>query len=395
MSSRVLIIGAGLGGLCLAQGLKNAQIPFHIFERDPNPDHRAQGYRIRINGDGAAAVKHNLDDKLWNHWERTCAQTILGGSKIDALNGEVIASNVGPPPDLGAAKPYTADRTVMRKILLTGLEENISFGKEFKQYTLSLPGVTAHFSDGSSEDGVLLIGADGTRSPVKKQYLPNQKLFDSEGRCIYGKTPLTSELTDRFSRNAMNWMTLIQENTHHRFLTLFLEPIRFQANEVRSELPGDYIYWVLCALQGPFGMPDDQLLKLSGSEAAELSCKMIASWDPPLKGLLELQNSGQTSALRVLTAPPTIQPWEPSAQVTLLGDSIHAMPPTAGSGANVALQDAAALVNALKDGISADRIGKYEDEMRARAGIAIVQSFSGARRIFNMPPFEELKLAVV
>ncbi|MDE1011873.1 MAG: NAD(P)-binding protein, partial [Paraburkholderia fungorum] len=41
----VSIVGAGLGGLCLAQGLRKAGVPFDVYERDAAAESRTQGYR--------------------------------------------------------------------------------------------------------------------------------------------------------------------------------------------------------------------------------------------------------------------------------------------------------------------------------------------------------------
>jgi len=44
----VLIVGAGVGGLSLAQTLRKQGISFEIFERDTNPDARFQGWAIAM-----------------------------------------------------------------------------------------------------------------------------------------------------------------------------------------------------------------------------------------------------------------------------------------------------------------------------------------------------------
>ncbi|HEX3778027.1 MAG TPA: NAD(P)-binding protein [Pseudonocardiaceae bacterium] len=53
---RVVVIGGGLGGLCLAEGLHRAGIPVTVHERDAGPAARRQGYRIHLGGVGATAL---------------------------------------------------------------------------------------------------------------------------------------------------------------------------------------------------------------------------------------------------------------------------------------------------------------------------------------------------
>ena len=44
----ILIVGAGITGLTLAQSLKNHSIPFSIFERDPTVTARGRGWGLTI-----------------------------------------------------------------------------------------------------------------------------------------------------------------------------------------------------------------------------------------------------------------------------------------------------------------------------------------------------------
>ena len=47
-SLRVLVIGAGLGGLCLAQGLRKAGVEVAVYERDTGLAIRTQGHRSQL-----------------------------------------------------------------------------------------------------------------------------------------------------------------------------------------------------------------------------------------------------------------------------------------------------------------------------------------------------------
>jgi 2-polyprenyl-6-methoxyphenol hydroxylase-like FAD-dependent oxidoreductase len=50
---RVIVIGGGIGGLCLAQGLKKSNLGVAVHERDLSARFRSQGYRLTINAQGS------------------------------------------------------------------------------------------------------------------------------------------------------------------------------------------------------------------------------------------------------------------------------------------------------------------------------------------------------
>ena len=121
----VIIIGAGLGGLTLGQGLKKAGISFSIFERDETAAFRPQGYRLRINGDGSSSLRKTLPSDVWELFEKTTARTNLGFTSLDPFSGNVTSYKPGPgPPRPGMptenpSDVYTCDRATLRAVLGT------------------------------------------------------------------------------------------------------------------------------------------------------------------------------------------------------------------------------------------------------------------------------------
>ena len=395
----ILIVGTGISGLTLAQGLRNASIPFRLFERDPSFNVRAQGYRIRIEGTGTNALQETLSPNLFAQVKSTCAPFLTGGVRLDALDAQSIQGpGGGPPRRMGdpTSMPLSADRTVLRRVLLQGLEEHITFGKKFVSYEITDRGVTAKFDDGVEVEGSLLVGADGARSNVRKQFLPDLIPVDTEGRLIYGKTLLTSELEENFDRRAMGGLSVLRDPTHKVPLSAILEPMRFNVKDRESRekkgLPEDYVYWVLGWRKDVLDLEDSELRNLSTEATAALSQRLTSNWHPSLRVLFDLQDVTQTSSLSISSVKPDIPEWPPSNRVTLIGDAIHLMSPTAGIGANTALRDAALLNKTLAEkGMGADAIGSYERSMREYAGQAVIMSYMGGKSLFGMKPFEVLK----
>jgi 2-polyprenyl-6-methoxyphenol hydroxylase-like FAD-dependent oxidoreductase len=394
MVEQVIIVGAGLGGLCLAQGLKKAKIPFRVFERDAAESSRPQGYRLRINPDGSAALKQNLPDGLWTLFQDTCAVTALGGTTIDAISATVTENRSGPDPRRLATgrsigDVYTADRSTLRGVLLSGLTDDVEFGREYLRYETTSNGkLVAHFVGGYTAEGDILVGADGVRSRVRKQLLPHSTPNDTSGRAIYGKTPVTPELMEQFTKNATEGLCRISDP---HSVSLFLEFIRFRKDPAAvssGALPSvnDYVYWVLGSHVRNFLHPDAELFALQPQEVADLSLRMTTEWDPSIRSLLAYQQVEQTALIRISCAPIDQSKWQ-TTNVTLLGDAIHCMPPTGGVGANTALHDAAILCGLLSE-IGIGGVSVYEEEMLAYSGEAVRSSLGAAKRLFGL---DELK----
>src|SRR5258708_14410171 len=70
---QVGIVGGGIGGLALAQGLKKAGISVALYERDRTPADRLQGYRVHISPKGSAALHDCLPSDLFDVFAATCS----------------------------------------------------------------------------------------------------------------------------------------------------------------------------------------------------------------------------------------------------------------------------------------------------------------------------------
>lgn len=404
-AAHIIIVGAGLGGLGLAQGLKKHGISFTIFERDSTPDARAQGYRIKVFPENVPDLQYLMSSEIWAEFEATTAETVMVETCINAVDGRLLARRA-----LRGPKPYTVDRGFLRRILLRGIEDRIQWGKEATHYEVDVNNVgspvTVHFADGSTASGALLVGADGGRSNIRRQHVPHHIVVDPEAVCIYGRTYQTPELEKRIQPKLLRSFNIVRDVAppiqqvifnSELPISMFVERMHFpHRGPEHPDLPEDYMYWSMLApskLLG--GFSEEMVAKVFNSKTPkQLAMMLTEEWDDSTRCLVELQDETYAVSLRVITSTPELSEWEPSPFVTLVGDAIHVMSPSGGVGAAAALKDAVALTQALSGpgGISLSSIKEYEGRMRLAAKAAVERSFRGGKMFYGQPPLEACRI---
>jgi len=351
---RVVVIGGGLGGLSLAHALRRAGIEVAVYERDPSPRGRQQGYRLRISPEGEQALRDCLPERNLRVLAATSALRRENGmSAYDQDLVEQWAPAIEDPRPDSPEKIDAVDRVTFRRILLGGLEDVVRFGKKFDHYRRESGGrITAHFADGTSDTGDVLVAADGTHSRVRAQSRPGDEPADLGVRTIFSRIPMDQAFRDGLAEVLRDRFTyVIGSDGHH----VGLMPMVFRNRppeaaarlwpELALEPADDYFLGVFNVHREELGLTDDEFFALSGTGLLEFILGRTSAWHPDLRGVFGHADPDATFAVPLRATTP-VRPWEPGAVVGL-GDAVHTMPPSGGVGANTAVRDASGLSQAL------------------------------------------------
>ena len=388
---RVLIVGGGIGGLCLAQGLKRVGVAFTVFERDRDADARLQGYRLNIEPVGSEALHACLPSHLWNVLVATAGDPGPRMGVFDEQLRELMQEDESGALADARHAHHAVSRVTLRRILLAGLGENVQFGKQFVRYERSDRGrVTAFFADGTAATGDLLVGADGARSAVRRQLLPAARDIDVPAVGIGGKLPLTDAISEWLPRHMATMKNMILPSRDFLFTAAFRRrcSLADAAQNVRNALSDtgveaeallsgsedfDYVMWAFVTHRKTFAQ---EVSGMDGQALRERIQERTTSWHPTLRRLLAETDASTVRAFD-FSAAAGVQRWETS-HVTLLGDALHFMPPVGGMGGNAALRDAQLLCAALESVTSGKEdlvpaLHRYEIAMIAN-GFSAVRS---------------------
>ena len=207
MGFKILIVGGGLSGLTLANGLlkhgSDLDLEIEIYERDAKDLNREgitildasliTGYEIRMGEDGLTGLRTSLLDTEWNSVKSKLGVGGKAAPQICDLNFRSIF-------DLGSLLTYPESMPIqrgrLRESLLVQPERRnlLHFSKTVTNYAILREGpserVQLFFKDGTSTVGDLVIAADGSKSILNEVTgLCNRYVTDV--RCITARINLT------------------------------------------------------------------------------------------------------------------------------------------------------------------------------------------------------------
>jgi FAD-dependent urate hydroxylase len=308
---RILVVGAGVGGISIARGLLRDGHDVTVFER--RPDVTAGGGAVTIWSNGATVLTQLGVDM-------TGAGQLISAVQVATSAGRPLANfDVTAVVDQLGAPVRMVPRRVLLERLLDGFPvDRIHCNWRAVGGASSADGVRVDFDDGSFAEGDLLIGADGLHSMV---------------RDILGAEPAKPT-------GWCSWQGLV---------TLPDVPDKDVARIVVGE-HGSVGLWPAggSTLQWWFDLPWSADF-VRPERPIEMIRSTFTGWTGPIDRLLETLTDDDLARSPFPHFRHPIPRTSAHGPVTLVGDAAHTMPPTLAQGTNQVLLDTMVLCKALSE----------------------------------------------
>lgn len=350
---KAIIIGGSMAGLFSGIALRKTGWEVEIFERVDVP----------LSGRGAGIVTHNTLFAALAEMGIPTDDSIgvpTTGRVVFDRAGEVLQKRDMPQILTSWSKIHAMASAEMP-------ESKVHRGKSFSHYEQTDQGVTAHFEDGSSTTGDVMIGADGFRSKARGQMLPNTNAAYA-GYIAWRGMVNESDLSNRARTEMFPYFAFCLPDGEQ----ILGYPVAGENNDLRAGNRRYNFVWYRPADRAE--LTD----LLTGTDGVTYPISISPMLLRPEK-VAEMRDaaarllSPQFAELVARTESPFIQPIYDLAvntmvdnRVVLLGDAAFVGRPHCGMGVTKAAEDAVALAKALAapDCEVAEALSAFDAERR-------------------------------
>ncbi|MFF3484697.1 FAD-dependent oxidoreductase [Streptomyces sp. NPDC002701] len=337
--AHILVIGGGIAGTAAALALHKAGSDVAVYEAHPDSAEDIGAF-LTLASNGMRALAQI---------DASAAVTAVGFPLRSMRVLDDTGAAVADVPLGEAGDPLLRYRCLHRGELAAALQAEaarrgigIRHGARLASVRDTADGVTAHFTDGSTATGDLLVGADGLNSVVRRGIAPAVTPRHAGQRVFYGYTRDASPAGA--GTGGSERITMVRGSAAAFGYTVS---------------PDGETYW-FARVPGEPLTPDD------------IARGTPAQWRARLLSLLREDTTPAAdivaaTAGRILvtdaTEIPTGTPWR-SGRALTIGDAAHAASPATGQGASMALEDAVVLAKSLRDAPDTDTALRLYESLR-------------------------------
>ena len=351
---KVVIIGAGIGGLTAGIALKQVGYTVEIYDKASELRPVGAGISLWSNGVkvlnrlGLGKAIARLGGQMDRMEYRSHQDEILNQIELDPL-----VQTVGQ-------RPYPVSRSELQELLLSAYgKEDVHLKSKCIEIEESDSDITAIFEDGHRATGDMVIAADGVHSLLREY--------------VAGK-PVQPRYADY-----VNWNGLVKASPALADLNTWVIYVGDGKRASMMPIGGDRFYYF-------FGAPMGKGTQVEPSQRKEELAEIFAGWPKAIENLIDQLDPLQTNRLEIHDLDPL--PHLVRGRVALLGDSAHASTPTLGQGGCQAMEDAEILCRYLittNIGIEY-ALKRYEQERQERTEGLVLKARKRADTIYGKDP---------
>ena len=305
---RVLIVGAGVAGLTLAALLEQRGFTPVVVEKSRELPDRC--HTIGLYPAGSRILKGLKLFSRFSDLGVECSRYIVFNEHGDTLRSfsfDPLSRRFGPLVELGSLELIELLRSAVQ-------QRHIRFGTTVREITETPEGIVVVFEGGTAEQFDVVVGCDGIHSVVRQ--------------LVFGDVPLQPT-------GVAGWACWLPPD--------FVPPPEiveyWGAGKFVGMYPTRRRFCAILAQQAPVGEPDPVETRAERARRALGAFGGIVPWV-----LSELPASDEMSPLEF--SDLHLDRWT-HGRVLLIGDAAHAILPTAGMGASLAMESAAVLADEL------------------------------------------------